>query len=449
MFTNDFARYVDAFKDVLEEAVTGGEAVDAQARAGVTHVLDVVVPTLAPASGSTVYATKAEVVSGAGGGMLETAADLKYATKQEMGAKADTTEVTMALSNKANTLDMLEIFAVKADVNHHHDGVYQPVGNYAPAVGSTVYATKDEVTEATGGGLTQTTADGRYVQQTALFQGVTDITDPLYATQDHHHDADYAPMDHTHTQYALQTDLTTKADANHDHTGVYQPVGNYASGDHTHTQYAPITNPTNGQNNYAGKDYVDALVAGVGGSGSPTYLWAFGRTLGLDSTQWSSSLGWYPYINTTPLVLADTAGYTKNMWKNTSTDTLLCNIQWSFTNNQQTTDNIMVAVFFETTSGGWRLAGWENRSNSVAGLYGARPSGLGGWTMLPLEPNKGFFIWKYTASQVGGPSIDVNLTQSTTDRATAFDQAYPAYSLFGGPPDSGSPPLLYVTVTKI
>ncbi|MCR5049685.1 MAG: hypothetical protein K6A36_01220 [Paludibacteraceae bacterium] len=57
--------------------------------------------------------------------------------------------------------------------------------------------------------------------------------------------------------------LNSKAAANHNHDGVYQPAGNYASADHTHSQYLTqhqdvstkadiVENPVNG--NFAGLD---------------------------------------------------------------------------------------------------------------------------------------------------------------------------------------------------
>ena len=349
MFSNDFAKYVDSITDTFTEVVRGGEAVDAQARQAVLHLIDEVVPTLA---------TKSEVIVGAGGGIPEAMADARYApitgssvyaTKAELpdvSGKANTADVVQALSQKsdtshthagvyqpvgsylmaadiagkANITDVGTALATKADASntytktqvdtaltsksdtsHTHAGVYQPVGSYAPATGSTVYATKDEVTEATGGGLTQTAADGRYVQQTALYQGVTDITDQLYHTKDA-----------TYTKTQVDTALSQKSDTTHTHAGVYQPVGSYlvaadiagkantsdvttalvtkadVSTTYTKTQVdtslalkadtttlttelatkAPITNPTNGQNNYAGKDYVDTQLATKQATGS-------------------------------------------------------------------------------------------------------------------------------------------------------------------------------------
>lgn len=167
MFSNEFARYVDAFTDVLDEVVTSGEAVDAQARAGVTHVLNVVVPTLAPASGSTVYATKDEVIAGAGGGIPEAMADARYAPITGSLVYATKAEIP-DVSAKANTVDVVAALATKSDTTHTHAGVYQPAGAYLVAADISTKANTADVTTALGLKADQATTYTKSEVDTAL-----------------------------------------------------------------------------------------------------------------------------------------------------------------------------------------------------------------------------------------------------------------------------------------
>ena len=217
MFTNDFLRDDVSTRLFLTEE----EAETLYARRDdiptLTEGLAVATADVryAPITGSTVYATKSELpdVSGKANvtevvAALQTKSDTNH-THSGVYQPVGSYLVAADIAGKANTSDVTSALAGKADVAHTH-------AQYAPATGSTVYATKDEVTEATGGGLTQTAADGRYVQQTALYQEVTDITDQLYHTKDA-----------TYTKTQVDTALSQKSDTTHTHAGVYQPVGSY------------------------------------------------------------------------------------------------------------------------------------------------------------------------------------------------------------------------------
>lgn len=76
------------------------------------------------------------------------------------------------ISGKANTTDVTTALAGKSNVGHTH-------AEYAPSTGSTVYATKAEVTQATGGGLTQMAADSLYapISGSTVYATVAQIPD--------------------------------------------------------------------------------------------------------------------------------------------------------------------------------------------------------------------------------------------------------------------------------
>jgi hypothetical protein len=203
MFTNDFARYIDAFTEVLDEVVTGGDAVDDVARAGVTHLTDVVVPTLA---------TKTEVIQAAGGGIPQDMADLRYAPIT--GSEVYATQADV--SGKANATDVANALAGKSDTTHTHTGVYQPAGSYATT---------------------------------------TDLTTGLAGKADasHTHTGVYQPAG----SYATTTDLTTglagKADASHTHTGLPTAILTAATGTETDTQ---VNSALYSKNTYFAKNSV-------------------------------------------------------------------------------------------------------------------------------------------------------------------------------------------------
>lgn len=392
MFTDDYLQYdasTLAFVTKDEAQSTYAKKTDIPTLAGGLD-LTLADSRYAPKTGSTVYATKAEI--------------------PDVTGKADTTDVVNALTGKADashthsqyapqstTYTKTEVdtaLAGKASSTHTHTGVYQPVGSYlvaadiagkadttdvvnalagkadathnhngtyAPATGSTVYATKTEVTEATGGGLTQTAGDARYVQQANLFVGVTDITDQLYPAKQVTYSktevddaigsvyANVYTITDTDTllgNKANTTDVTTalagKADATHTHSGVYQPVGSYlvaadiagkanttdvttalagkADASHTHSQYASqattytktevdtalagkATTTHNHDGTYAPvsttytKTEVDSLLTGLGGG--PQILVASG-SWGITSA-WEAIRGWTVSTNTSSL----------------------------------------------------------------------------------------------------------------------------------------------------
>lgn len=343
MFNDDFLQY-DA----------GNMAFVTRDEAATTFALKTEIPTLsggldltsadnryAPKTGSTVYALKTDIpdvstkanVSDVGNALLGKAdaghthtgvyapashTHGEYATRAELpdiSGKANVTDVTAALATKADAshthaqyapqsttytkTEVDTVLATKSATSHTHTGVYQPVGNYAPETGSTVYATKAEVTEATGGGLTQTAGDARYLQLTDVFQEVTDIGDLAYAPINnstvyalkseipslanittvvanvqgnvadlsvvvagkadagHNHDGTYAPVTTTYTKTEVDTALATKSDVGHSHPDDYlyytfapynlekdanqNVIGSYALVAHTHEgTYAPV-----------------------------------------------------------------------------------------------------------------------------------------------------------------------------------------------------------------
>lgn len=193
MFTNDFAKYITALTDVLEMAVEGGDAVDSTARASLTHLEDDVIPNLA---------TKAEVISGAGGGIPEAMADQRYAP--------------IALTGTVSSLSTA--VSGKADASHTHTGVYQPVGDYVVTADIAGKAnTTDVATALSGKADTATTYTKTQVdtalsgkQPTGTYLVVADITGKadtttvntalaLKSDTTHNHDATYAALGHTHT----------------------------------------------------------------------------------------------------------------------------------------------------------------------------------------------------------------------------------------------------------
>lgn len=303
MFNNDFARYINAFTEVLEEAVTSGEAIDAQARAGVLHVLNDVVPTLAPATGSAVYATKAEVISGAGGGIPEAIADERYAPKTGSLVYAAKSEIP-DVSLKANTSDVTTALAGKANVSHTHTGVYQPVGSYLVASDIAGKADSSAVTTALAGKSDTTHTHAGVYQPVGLYLVAADIagkadnsavTTALAGKSDTTHTHATLPSailttaspsgaSDTNVYSALESDarfatvagagitqtqadnrylqLTDAATTYETQSAATTALAGKSDTSHTHTGvYAPATNPALGANNYAGKDYVDAQIA--------------------------------------------------------------------------------------------------------------------------------------------------------------------------------------------
>ena len=141
-----------------------------------------------------------------------------------------------------------------ADIEHNHNGVYQPIGDYAPTNHDhdTEYAPiehEHDMEDVTG-------------LDTAL-SGKADVThnhDNDYAAKTHNHDGTYAPANHNHNDvYApiehdhaisdvdgLQTALNGKSNTNHTHAGTYAPVvhnhdGVYSPVDHNHDEvYSPV-----------------------------------------------------------------------------------------------------------------------------------------------------------------------------------------------------------------
>ena len=322
----------------------------------------------APISGSAVYASQSDVLAAL---LLKSGTDHTHTgVYQPVGAYL----VAADIAGKANTSDVTTALAGKADATHTH------TGTYAPATGSTVYATKDEVTEATGGGLTLTAGDARYVQQANLFVGVTDITDQLYPAKQVTYSktevddaigsvyANVYTITDTDTllgNKANTSDVTTalagKADATHTHSGTYAPVS------HTHPEYAPqsstytktevdtalATKQATGsyqtttnmvtvgsETTYYSGAKVDALLVGVGSGGTtftyatfyspdntvynPTFPGGFG---GVFYFHWNNATA----SNTTPLTLC-TAGSGTNMiciQNQTSNSTYKVHVDWT------------------------------------------------------------------------------------------------------------------------
>jgi len=126
----------------------------------------------------------------------------------------------------AEEIDLADI-EDKADVEHNHDDLYQPIGGYAPA---------------------NHNHDDKYADiehdHNGVYQPIGD-----YAPTNHDHDTEYAPIEHEHDiedVTGLDTALSGKADVEHNHDEVYSPVehnhdGTYAPANHNHNDvYAPI-----------------------------------------------------------------------------------------------------------------------------------------------------------------------------------------------------------------
>lgn len=141
-----------------------------------------------------------------------------------------------------------------AGIEHDHNGVYQPIGDYAPATHNhdTEYAPiehEHDMEDVTG-------------LDTAL-SGKADVEhnhDNDYAAKTHNHDSTYAPANHNHNDvYApiehdhditdvtgLSAALNSKSNTNHTHVGIYAPVVHnhdevYSPVDHDHdSDYADI-----------------------------------------------------------------------------------------------------------------------------------------------------------------------------------------------------------------
>ena len=98
----------------------------------------------------------------------------------------------------------------KAPLNHNHNGVYQPVGNYLTTeTDPTVPAWAKQASKPT---------------YTASEIGA--------AAANHNHDAAYAPISHSdngdiHVTATQKADWDGKAAGNHNHDNVYQPLGDY------------------------------------------------------------------------------------------------------------------------------------------------------------------------------------------------------------------------------
>ena len=98
----------------------------------------------------------------------------------------------------------------KAPLNHNHNGVYQPVGNYLTTE-----------TDPTVPAWAKQTSKPTY---TASEIGA--------AAANHNHDAAYAPISHSdngdiHVTATQKADWDGKAAGNHNHDNVYQPLGDY------------------------------------------------------------------------------------------------------------------------------------------------------------------------------------------------------------------------------
>jgi len=292
----------------------------------------------APLSGSTVYATKLEVPDVSG------KADTEYVNNQ-------LSLVTAAFDGVNNAL------TDKSDTTHTHASLYAPLVNpagginnyfgsdmvmiegnaglwgnrtvpsvnkanasYAPATGSTVYATKAEVTAATGGGLTQTAADDLYASKPLTYTK-TEVDIALSGKQDtgsYLVAADIAGKADTATTYTkteVDTALSDKAPA----TGstVYQ----------TKDKMVKVGSETT----YYSGDKVDALLAGVSGGGGPKVLIMSGSSVYGD---WSSPTTAWRRINDDPVsmfnetLLYHMPGYAGLVENRTSTTfTCLVNVQ--------------------------------------------------------------------------------------------------------------------------
>ena len=290
MFSDDSIRNDVTLLSVVVEEIqrrirdlpvgTGGGGVDTNTLQRITGLEQAVTSkvdtsslvNLAPATGSTVYATQAQLAS-----------------------KANTNDVTTALAAKANVTDVAVALSSKADTGHTHTGVYATVADtYTKSQVDSVFATKAEIPDISGG-LTTTQGDQRYVLETDLFEKVTDIGDQAYA-----------PVTGS-SVYALKTEIpdisgkanvsdvtnamANKADAIHTHTGVYAPIAgstNYASTDHTHDGLYATTDHNHdvtyqtkadmlvvgAETQYPSKAYADTLYAPIssGSSATPSLL---------------------------------------------------------------------------------------------------------------------------------------------------------------------------------
>lgn len=147
------------------------------------------------------------------------------------------TAVDAALSGKSDTTHTHTDYALvattytKAEIDAAMSGK-QATGTYVTADVSTLTNFYDK-----------TTSDGKYA--TVAGAGITKTQGDTY----------YAPITGS-TEYATVTNLAAKANS----SDVTTALATKASTTHNHdTTYAVLTNPANGQNNYAGKDYVDTL----------------------------------------------------------------------------------------------------------------------------------------------------------------------------------------------
>jgi hypothetical protein len=200
----------------------------------------------APITGSIVYATKAELPDISGKAdktttYTKTEVDTALSGKQPTGSYLVAADIT-GKADKSDTYTKTEVntaLTTKSDTTHTHASLYAPLVNaginnyfgsdmvvvegnvnlwgnrtvpsvlkanasYAPATGSTVYATKAEVTEATGGGLTQTAADDLYASKPLTYTK-TEVDTALAGKQ---------PTG----SYLVAADITGKADKSDTYT---------------------------------------------------------------------------------------------------------------------------------------------------------------------------------------------------------------------------------------
>ena len=151
--------------------------------------------------------------------------------------------------------ELRQMIAGKADTNHNHDGVYQPIGDYASQ--DDLAAKQDKLTAGNnitivGNVISSTGGGGGSYDDTELRQLIAGKSDV-----GHNHDGTYQPAgsyasaDHNHT--GVYQPVGSYAAANHNHTGVYQPVGNYAAADHDHDgTYQPAGSYAAANHNHSG-----------------------------------------------------------------------------------------------------------------------------------------------------------------------------------------------------
>lgn len=79
---------------------------------------------------------------------------------------------------------------------------------------------------------------------TAAIQEAIDEVTAHNTSQEAHQDIREAIENIDLSDYATKEDLNNSISGNHNHDGIYQPIGDYAESSHTHSEYATISSPT-------------------------------------------------------------------------------------------------------------------------------------------------------------------------------------------------------------